>query len=599
MLAMAALATLLLPGPAAAWIETSVTGDEARIEIDRAGTAVIEHRIGVRTNGSERLRSIEVMGVDADAEPLAGAYAVPQREAVASSLEGAVPLSVGRVAPKEAAAAEVGLRLEVADPRGLSRGAWVLVVRYRTDLRARGLVAVDGALERVRWLGPRWPQGFDNPRVVFLIPSAPTAPQAVEDPEPAGDAPDDAGGSPVFLADVRRGIAADEVELLRTYAPRGEALEWVVRVDPRAFEGRAAPTTTVPPDVDGAPLAAPPEGPVWRAPDRRMLVAAAALFLFYLALMLLKSREVRREAERARARVPPIVPLPLALRAPLAAAALSGGVALELVFDRLVGGAVLVVVACVLGAHGAAQPISTSLLRGPGRWLTVSEREAFAAPPPLPRTWLDTSSPRGRALLVLFFGALAVPTALLARLGRPEAALVALDAVALLSIFGTGRALGLPPDMGVEPGRFLGRVIHALRRHKGATDLRLVARLRIPHADVDADELRLLVAPRLPLRGFAGIEVGVTYALGVATRVAMPEVLVRVVAGSPSDEALALVSRSARITPGRKPDERVLAFTPRLPTARMTASLALALALRILERSGAQAAPPVSAPRAA
>jgi hypothetical protein len=57
-----------------------------------------------------------------------------------------------------------------------------------------------------------------------------------------------------------------------------------------------------------------------------------------------------------------------------------------------------------------------------------------------------------------------------------------------------------------------------------------------------------------------------------------------VVSGSPCDIALANMSRKARITPGRKPDERVIAFAPRLPTVRMTAEIARALAMRVVDR---------------
>ena len=88
----------------------------------------------------------------------------------------------------------------------------------------------------------------------------------------------------------------------------------------------------------------------------------------------------------------------------------------------------------------------------------------------------------------------------------------------------------------------------------------------------------------MPLRGFTAIEVGVTYALGLGARVAMPEVLLRFVQGSPCEEALAAITSCARITPGRKPDERVLAFCPRLPTIKMTVEITAALAARVVDR---------------
>ena len=160
------------------------------------------------------------------------------------------------------------------------------------------------------------------------------------------------------------------------------------------------------------------------------------------------------------------------------------------------------------------------------------------------------------------------------------------DAVNWLAIFGTGRLVTMPPDMAVEPAHFLRKVAKRLR--KSDSKLRIAPRIRVPHGDVDPDELRLGVVPKLPSRGFSGIEVGVTYALGLGPRVAMPEILVRVVSGSPCDEALALVSTKGRISPGRKPDERVIAITPRFPTARMTAEIVIALCARVTDRERAE-----------
>jgi hypothetical protein len=113
----------------------------------------------------------------------------------------------------------------------------------------------------------------------------------------------------------------------------------------------------------------------------------------------------------------------------------------------------------------------------------------------------------------------------------------------------------------------------------------VVPRIRIPQGGVDPDELRLVIVPRLPQRGFGSIEIGLTYALGTGARVAMPEVLLRVTAESPCDEAVAAISSHGRITPGRKPDERVISFAPRLPTVRMTAEITAALAFRVMDRS--------------
>jgi hypothetical protein len=139
--------------------------------------------------------------------------------------------------------------------------------------------------------------------------------------------------------------------------------------------------------------------------------------------------------------------------------------------------------------------------------------------------------------------------------------------------------------MAVEPVRFFRKLVRRIGKMKGAAELRIVPRIRIPLGGVDPDELRLLIVPRLPQRGFGSIEVGLTYALGTGARVAMPEVLLRVTAESPCDDAVAAISTHGRITPGRKPDERVIAFAPRMPTVRMTAEITAALAFRVMDRS--------------
>ena len=153
----------------------------------------------------------------------------------------------------------------------------------------------------------------------------------------------------------------------------------------------------------------------------------------------------------------------------------------------------------------------------------------------------------------------------------------------------------MPPDRAVEPAGFLRSLSKRLRAMPIADTIRLVPRIRIPHGAIDPDELRLLVVPRVPLRGFNGIEVGICYALGTGARVAMPEVLLRVVGDSPCDHAVAAISLAGRITPGRRVGERVIAVAPRLPTVRMTAEIVAAIAARVIDREAVQQAPPRTA----
>ncbi len=52
----------------------------------------------------------------------------------------------------------------------------------------------------------------------------------------------------------------------------------------------------------------------------------------------------------------------------------------------------------------------------------------------------------------------------------------------------------------------------------------------------------------------------------------------------PCEDALAAISRIGRVAPGRKRDERAIALAPRFPTARMTAEIAAAVAVRVMDR---------------
>ncbi len=609
------VATLLVAAerPAYGWIENHVLGSEVRLEVDRSGKALVEHRFTLKTNGNERLRTLVVRGVDRDAAIEPNSYAVPARDAVSSSLDSAVPLAVELVHPKARRPADsdepapasqappARLRIEVQDDRGLRRGTYVFVLRYRTDLAVRGLLERDGSMVQIRWTSPAWDDGFDNARTTFALPAAPTPPQAVELSE-AGEHGDEAPMAPTFLSEVRRGSETDEIELLRSYAPKGEAIIWAIRVDPRALDPLPKAEPEPPPAPDESAVLALPSEPTGRA---WWVGIAVALLVIYTVLVAVKGRQVARLARAAKAEMPPAVRLPLLFRAIGAGLALVGGASLQLVFDRPVLGTIAVLVACLLAAHGAARPQSRGRLRGPGRWLAVEESEALG---PLPRpsgACLDASTRAGKLLLALSLAMVGAAAVLVGRESLPHGVLVGGDAVALLALFGTGRQSALPPELAVEPARFLRKLVRRMRRMKTAGELRFVPRIRIPSGQIDPDELRLLVVPRLPLRGFGGIEVGLRYAVGLGARVAFPEVLVRVEAGSPCDQALHAVCRFGRISPGRKPDERVIAMAPRFPTVRMTAELVVAVAVRAMDpdasavrsaAAGKRAAVPAPAP---
>jgi hypothetical protein len=574
----AALLIVLVARPARAWVDVHVEADDIRVAIEKNGDARVEHRITLRIAGGP-LRALDVRGVDPDAAPDADGYVVPQKEAARGSLASAFPVLAERMPedtkPRpDGAPAPTVLRIRFDRDKGLGRGVYVVLVRYATHLAAKA--APGDALARITWHGPVWDDGLDSARVTFDLPAAPNEPR-VDDAAGADAAGPACGPScgpagdrtPLVLSTVHRGTARDQIELLRPYAPKGEAVTWAIRADARAF---AAPAPARP--------AGAPSGTRWAPgavaePAERLVAAVAGigLFVLYAALVAWKSVEVARGARAAGVAPRPLVPVPAALRAIVAGAALVGGVYVEIVVGRATLGAILVVVAVAMAAHRTPRVPRGTRLRGPGRWLPVAEAQAFRDPPRPAGAWLDVSTRAGKVLFVTLLGAVLGAAFVLHDTRPASAQLVGLDATAILAIFCTGRLRELPPDPGAAPAPLLRAIAKRLRRLFPAGDVRLVGRIRVPDGCADPDEIRLSVAPRAAPAGFAGIEVGVVYVPGAGGAIALPEVLVRVKTGSPCEAALGPLARHGRATRGRRPNERVIAFTPLLPTARMTAAL--------------------------
>ncbi|WP_437965459.1 hypothetical protein WMF04_38365 [Sorangium sp. So ce260] len=619
---LAALVSIAFALPARAWVEVHVAGDDVRLAIDRAGAATVEHKVTLKISGGP-LRALDIQGVDPDAELDPGSYAVPLKAAEASSLASATPVAL-ELLPPDLRPREDGTRRPPAlrarfDGKGLSRGVFVLFFRYRTDLMKRGLIQQDGPSARISWTGPLWDDGYDSARLTVAIPAAPDEPRVDEGrADEAGEAPAaDALAAPSTLSTLRRSVDKDELELLRPYAPKAEPIRWSVRADARAFQPEPA---AAPPGADALGRLADAAA---ASPDRSRtlyLAAGAALFALYSALVALKAREHERLARAAGVAPRPLIPIPLAPRAALAGLALVAGVALELLLRDGTAGAALVAAATALAAHRTPRPErSGAALRRPGKWLPVAEAEAFREPPRVRGVYLDVSTRAGKALLAALLAALGAGVYAVAGASPYHAQLLALDATALLAIFCTGRLAELPADPAARPVAFLRDVARRVRRSlkapaapraaaktpagaaaktpagaaasaaakapagaaraaATASELRIVGRLRIPDGSPDADELRLGLSPRAALPGFVAIEVGVVYASGAGGAIGLPEVLLRVTPGSPCERAVERLARSGRSSRGRRPGERVLAFTPRLPTARMTAAIAAALA---------------------
>jgi len=266
---------------------------------------------------------------------------------------------------------------------------------------------------------------------------------------------------------------------------------------------------------------------------------------------------------------------------------------LELQLESGTWGGVAILACVLLAAHRSPRWIPRS--RTPGRWLPVTIAEAFARPRAR-GSWLDSSTLAGKATLAVVTAGTAALVWAVSRTSIYHAWLAGLNAVVFLAVLGTGKRSELPPDPVAGRAALLEEVAQRMARQlagkdgKDAEGVRVVPRVRIPQGSPDADELRLLVVPRAPLPGFGGIEVGAAVVPGSGTPVLLPEVLLRVREGSECEQALARMCRHARAARGRKPGERVLAFSPRLPTARMTAAIAVALAVRTGSASKAPAA---------
>jgi hypothetical protein len=579
---------------ASAWVDAKVAGDNVRIDLERGGSAVVEHTITLKVQGGP-LRSFDIPGVDGDAEPLPDSSVEevpkerpsaepPRKRPSAKDVPPAAPMPLTALLRPDSA-----LRVSIDNPKGVSRGVFLFRVRYRTHLPTGDRIQREGAMLRVTWRGPSWPEGIDNARCTFVVPSAPTEARTERDPSLAGAGPAEDVGA--FLATVRRGTDHDEVELVRPHVARAEAVGWTLRVDPRAL-GRAedALASGSADATSAGPLAAsPPER------DRGPTALYAALIVLFSAAVGIKAHHVGVASAGRGVRPRPLVPVGTALRTLLSGPALAAGVALELALDDPLWGALSVLVAMALSSY--LPPKWRPVPRGPGQWLPLREAEAFAPRAPAAPTWLDAGTGPGRIVLLALSLVAGAAAWIVSRHSLYEAQLVVFDALAAVPVLITGRLRDLPPDPFASPARPLQNIASALRR----SGLRVVAWARLPHGSERFDELRLFVAPRLPRRGFTGIEIGYVIARGIGGSVLLPEVLVRAVDASPCHDAIAALLRGSRWMRGRRPDERVALVRPRLPTVQMTTALArrLAEAARETPRSTRAETPRSALPQAA
>ena len=171
-----------------------------------------------------------------------------------------------------------------------------------------------------------------------------------------------------------------------------------------------------------------------------------------------------------------------------------------------------------------------------------------------------------------------------------------LDATVFLALFGTGMKTAFPPRPEALVAPFLAAARARLAKVLGGST-RFVGRIRVADGDAQPDELRLGVVPRPAAQGFRSLEIGAVVVPGTGGAALMPGVLLRYTEGSPCEAQLGSMVRAGKLSRGRKPGEVAVVFTPRLPSARMTADLAVRLARAVAAASPTKLETPPAKPR--
>jgi hypothetical protein len=528
------------------------------VEVEGNGKATVTGELTMLVRGGP-LRTFALPVGDTDAEPLG--------DATVKKLPAGIPLPL--LVERRADGA---LELEVDHDKGLRSGTYLFSFRYRTDLAARRVLVRNGESFVLSWTGPRLPGGVDGVRTIVRLPAADAPPRL-----PLATSDDAQPAFGVLVSGVRKTATGDEIELLRSYVSKGEPPLFRVEASASAF-----PELLAPPETAAEKAAAPkPPRPVPTVRSPRFVWGSVVLAGLVFLLVGWKGRTHARAAELERAKARALFRLPLGVRVTLAALASGAGLFTGAELEQPWFGGALLLVALALSVFVAPERGLTP--RGPGRWLPLSEADAFTGEKAkLPGAWLDSTTPRGFLLFALLIGAAVGLGAL--ELGRSpyRALFVVLSSSVLLPIFFTGRTSDGALDRVAFARKFLQKVAQALRSAPG---LKAVPWARVPDGSSAPDEIRVLVKPRDALDGLVALEVALEAQRGLGGAARAPFVLVRVREGSRAQKAL---SPESGWTRGRKPEERVAILSPVLPTLGLT----LALVERLVERLSHQ--PPKS-----
>jgi hypothetical protein len=547
-----------VPPAAASYTEAHQIGDDVRIRVDPSGHAHVEHTLSWRIVAGQK-RTFDLVGVEPSAQ-LEGAATATDEEERDSPVQ--VVFRPGAVVPT--------LVATVDDPKGLRRGKYRLRIAYDVDLVAEHELARDGSMWRLAWSAPVAPEGYDGARVVLDVPGAATEPRAVR---PDSDARDES-----ILSNLRRDVERDVLELARPHVARGDAAVWSVLLSPRALSGLHMDSSGPLPGAESA---------LRRPVDRSRLLGEAlgliALAGLYGWVVRAKQRAFQEACRRAGTEPRAAVPLPLPVRAFVAGVAVAAGVALQMSGTLELGSLLIAAaMACATVSVAPALSLQRARARGPGQWLAVRPAEAFGSRSRQAGDLdaLDVGTRSGLAVLVLACGAALGLAFQARRTGLISPYLVALDALALVPIFATGRRVELPPTV-ASVARTLRPLFVRLARNVA---LRVAPWARVPKGAHEPDELRLLVMPKLALPGLIGIEVGIASERTSRQYACVPEVLVRVHEASAAQARMtSLVPRTMPLT-GRRPEERVYRVAPRFPTSGWTRALVERLARELFDK---------------
>jgi hypothetical protein len=558
------LAALFGPTEAGArgWEEVHQSADDVRLTVGPDGVAMIEHHLRFRIVAG-RFTSFELAGIDPRAELAPESVVLPEQGDEIPARAEANPKVPGTVK----------IAFDVPGvgkgKGGLRRGIYIATVKYKLDLVAAKAIVRDGAMWKLAWTAPPAPEGRDGARVTYELPPAPTEPRLAK-PEEAV----------TTLATLRRQPDKDELELVRTHVPRGEAVVWSARVDPKAFPAIAAPELRPPAPVALAASGAPP--PPNRVPIAILATALASIAGLFAFVARAKRGHVARACERAGIRPRMLVPIPWGLGPFVYAAAATTGLA-TLVWGTPLHGAALVVVAMALAAH--RKPTVIARPRGPGRWQIVADEEVLLPRPsaPAPGDALDAGTRRGKIVLLLVGAAIACAAYALRTKLPGSVIAIPLAGAALAPIFVTGTRAQMPRSPSDLAASFLRPVRDVLARtiDLAHVDVCCSARFRDGAARAQGeryDEVRLACGPRDRIPGLRAIELAFA---GV-----LPEILVRYGDATEAASKIAAIAPKVPVVPGRVPEEKVLRLAPTAPTADGAAKL---LAKLVAELEGRRA----------